>query len=207
MLFYSMYENEIWKPIEGYPKYEVSNYGRVASLDYMHTGKWHIMKGTKNPDGYLMVKIFDINGKPKRISIHRLVALTFIPNPNNYPCVNHKDEVKTNNHVDNLEWCTVKYNSNYGTLPQRKSAWMKGLKCTLGKKWNEETIQRMRDAKAKTVGKKVSQYTLDGEFIQTFSTSQEAGRITGCNARGIRACCGGKKMQKTCGGYIWKYAD
>ena len=110
---------EIWRPILGYEGvYEVSSYGRVRSLDRYdgrnHFIKGRIMKRSYCSNGYLSIDLC-LNGKIKKCLVHRLVALTFIPNPDNLPMVNHLDEDKTNNRVDNLEWCTAKYNINYGT--------------------------------------------------------------------------------------------
>lgn len=104
------YLNEIWKDIKGYEGlYQVSNFGRV-----MNVKKNKLVKQEIIHNGYVRVTLFN-NGKPKWFFIHRLVAIAFIPNPHNYPQINHKDENKLNNCVDNLEWCTAKYNSNYGT--------------------------------------------------------------------------------------------
>jgi hypothetical protein len=108
---------EIWHDIEGYENYQVSNMGRVKSLNYNHTGKEKIMKAKKDK-GYFRVQLYK-DGKPKFYSVHRLVATSFLPNPNNLSQVNHIDEDKSNNIVDNLEWCSAKYNSNYGTRIQR----------------------------------------------------------------------------------------
>lgn len=114
---------EIWKDVKGYEGlYQVSNLGRVKSLtgnkkNYGIYGK--ILKGINNRN-YLRVSLSK-NGKPKIISIHRLVAETFIPNPNNYPYINHKDENPSNNCVDNLEWCTPDYNTNYGSRNKKIS--------------------------------------------------------------------------------------
>ena len=114
---------EIWKPIEGYEGlYEVSNTGQVRSLDrYIKTcyeayklQKGKILNPGKNTNGYLQV-VLHCNGKCKTINVHKLVAQAFIPNTDNLPMINHKDEDKTNNNVDNLEWCTSKYNINYGS--------------------------------------------------------------------------------------------
>lgn len=105
---------EIWKDIEGYCGcYQVSNFGNVKSLNYMHTGREKILKVEKTKCGYLRV-IFCKDGKIKRFSVHRLVAQAFIPNPYNLPQVNHIDENKTNNIVSNLQWCSSQYNINYG---------------------------------------------------------------------------------------------
>ena len=113
-----MTEDEIWCPIKGYESlYEVSDQGRVRSLKF---GKERILKQLRTPKGYLTVGLYK-NGEDKRCYVHRLVAKTFIPNPDNLPEVNHKDENKTNNSVQNLEWCDQKYNINYGTRNDRCS--------------------------------------------------------------------------------------
>lgn len=113
-------KEEIWKDIEEYENlYQVSSIGRVKSLNYNHTtGKDRILKPAKDIYGYLYVSLCK-QGKIKTHRIHRLVAEAFIPNPNNFPQVNHKNEDKTNNYVSNLEWCDRKYNCNYGTRNKR----------------------------------------------------------------------------------------
>ena len=110
---------EIWKDIKGYEGlYKVSSEGRIKSLNYNHTCKEQILKPGSNKKGYLRVVLCK-KGKFKTFLIHRLVSASFIPNPDNLPEVNHKDEDKTNNNVSNLEWCNRKYNSNYGTRTER----------------------------------------------------------------------------------------
>ena len=100
---------EIWKDCKGYEgKYQVSNLGRVWSI-----GSQKYLKGSYNKDGYICVYLTAKNGKVKMERVHRLVALVFLDNPNNYTQVNHKDENKQNNCVDNLEWCNIKYNTTY----------------------------------------------------------------------------------------------
>lgn len=99
-------DGEIWRPISGYKNYQVSNYGRVKNA------KNQILKARRNGKGYLHLSLSK-NGKIKTFTVHRLVAKTFIPNPHNYPEINHIDENKENNFVENLEWCTTKYNVRY----------------------------------------------------------------------------------------------
>lgn len=108
---------EIWKDIPEYEGlYQISNLGRVR-----HINKYkHILYQKVDSYGYNAV-ILCKNGKIKYYRVHRLVGMSFIPNPNNYPFINHKDECKTNNIVDNLEWCDNKYNCNWGTRNKRIS--------------------------------------------------------------------------------------
>ena len=117
-----MIEKEEWRPVVGYEGlYQVRNTGQVRSLDkYDSLGVFWIGKllSKLKVGGYFMVKLRK-DGIQKMCLIHRLVAQSFIANPLNLPQVNHKDEDKTNNNVDNLEWCTAKYNSNYGTAIER----------------------------------------------------------------------------------------
>lgn len=109
---------EIWKDVVGYEGlYQVSNMGRVKSFcqsTKFHKQKEFILKPSLINTGYEVVTLYS-KEKRKKFQIHRLVATAFIPNPNNLPCVNHKDENKVNNCVSNLEWCTYQYNNNYGT--------------------------------------------------------------------------------------------
>lgn len=170
--------NEIWREIAGYEGlYKVSNMGRVMSLNYRHTGKVKVLKNRPEKDGYLVIN-FCYNGKIKTFKIHRLVAEAFIPNPDNLPQVNHKDEDKTNNCVENLEWCTNKYNSNYGTRKHRLS---------------------------ETHKISVSQFDKTGLLIKVYSSGITAQMETGINSSNITKCCRGKL--KTAGGYIWRYTN
>lgn len=132
---------EVWRDIPGYEGlYQVSNIGNIRSLNYMKTGKVKRLKPSIDKRGYKRVS-FSHKGKCKCYLVHRLVAQAFIPNPNNLPHVNHKDENPSNNCVWNLEWCTREYNMNYGTINERIS------KAKKGKKMSEEAKQKMSEAR------------------------------------------------------------
>lgn len=178
------FEFEEWRDIpEYFGLYQVSNLGRVRSLGNgnSNNSKERLLKQCKDKDGYLKVYLCK-DGKQKNFLVHRLVAIAFLPNPDNLPIINHKNEDKTDNRVENLEWCTAKYNTNYGTCRKRMS-------------------------KARTNGKRskpVAQYTLDGTLIGIYPSASEAAR-QGFNQGNVDYCCRGK--YKTSGGYIWKWAD
>lgn len=112
--------NEIWKPIEGFENYEVSNKGNVRNNNFHSTGKCKLIAQTPDNRGYPKVSLFK-NNKRKCFMVHRLVAQAFIPNPDNLETVNHKDEVKTNNCVENLEWMSDLDNKRYGTGIARRA--------------------------------------------------------------------------------------
>ena len=191
-----MTDIEIWRtavyngePYEGL--YQVSNLGRILSLNYNHTGKPKLMNPGTYTNGYLVV-CFSKNRKEKTCKVHRLVAEAFLPNPENLPQVNHIDENKTNNFVflnedgtvnkekSNLEWKTPKENSNHGTRNERIS-------------------------KANTNGKlskPVLQLSLTGELIREWPSTAECGR-NGFSSGNISQCCNGK--QKTHKGFRWEY--
>lgn len=115
-------KEEIWKDIEDYEGlYQVSSFGKIKSLPRNTTiKKARILKPSIDKDGYYKVPLSK-NGIIKRCFVHRLVAQTFLENKNNYPVVNHKDENKQNNNVDNLEFCSIKYNTNYNGANFRRA--------------------------------------------------------------------------------------
>ena len=166
----------------GYPNYTITDDGRVFSLNYHNTGKKKEIKQIKNTFGYNVIDLCRGVDR-KQFRLHRLVALAFIPNPDNLPQVNHKDENKQNNNVSNLEWCDSKYNNNYGTRTKRLS---------------ETQLNRKDQSKA------VKQFTKDGVFIKEYPSMKEAERQTGFYQTAISSCCKGRYKQAY--GYIWRYA-
>lgn len=136
---------EIWKDIPGYEGYyQVSNCGRVKSLDRVKCDgirmKGRIKKTHYDDCGYELIQLRK-DGSYKHLSIHRLVASAFIPNPDNLPQVNHKDEVRNHNTVDNLEWCTVEYNQNYGHRKKRASINSTGVNNSRAKLTEKDVLE------------------------------------------------------------------
>ena len=173
--------------------YKVSNLGKILSLNYRNTGKADLMTPSDNGHGYFQVGLRK-NGETNWCLVHRLVAETFLPNPENKPEVNHKDEDKTNNFVflnedgsvdkekSNLEWSTPKENSNHGTR-----------------------IERI--AKANTNGKcskKVIQLSLSGDFIKEWPSIMECARNGFAHSHVAECCRGERKSHK---GFLWMFAD
>lgn len=135
--------------------------------------------------GYLCVTL-NIDGKIVQRSVHRLVAQAYIPNPNNYPMVNHKDENPQNNHKDNLEWCDAKYNNNYGNRILKMSI----------KQRNRSDCSRA-----------VLQFGKDGNFIARYPSTAEVERQLKIRNSQISGVCNHRPSYHTAGGYIWKYED
>lgn len=180
-------EQEIWKDIPGYEGlYQVSNLGKVKRLPigkqwpYRQTHN-NIRKQRLSTSGYLRVNLSK-NNKVKWYNVHRLVALAFIPNPDNLPIINHKDENKTNNCVENLEWCTTIYNVNYGTARERQKETRR----------NNPNDKIVRQKVGEGNGKRVRQYTPDGVFIAEYASAMEASRATGVHDSQIRRHCKGQ---------------
>lgn len=174
--------NEIWKDIPEYEElYQVSNLGRVRSLDRIVTrkdGRKQLCKGKllspcKLRWGYLGVNLSK-NNKGLTKKVHRLVAKTFLNNSFNLLDVNHIDEDKTNNRLNNLEWCSREYNVNYGTRNEK-------------------------------ISKPVIMCNLDGNELKEFKSTRSAGRYLNDESKcsGISNCCNGKR--KSAYGYLWKY--
>jgi hypothetical protein len=189
-----MEEIEIWTPIEGFERFELSNLGKVKNTNWRNTGKVVITEGSPDSKDYNIFTAW--KGKErKNFKIHRLVGEYYLPNPLNLPQINHKiegpegkkinrvifnEDMTINYEKTTIEWCDPKYNTNYGTRNERA-----GKTSTNGKQ-----------------SKPVLQFTLEGEFIQEWPSTNECGR-NGFDQSAVSACCRGK--YKTYKGYIWKY--
>jgi len=189
--------DEKWVPVRGYDElYMVSNLGKVKSLDRI-VPKWDGVRSVKGRllagnrwSGYPRVALSK-NGVTRYYSVHRLVASAFIPNPENLPEINHKDESRDNNRADNLEWCDRKYNVNYGTCPER-----------IGRHSGESRL-----------GKPMPKGENSKKCIPVFCVTtgeRFAGAICAARKYGLRGgnitnCCRGRA--KTCGGKEWRYTD
>lgn len=170
----SLYNNEeIWKPIADFTGYEVSNRGRIRSY---RRGKARYLHLIEAKDHYLRAQLYVGKKIKHSIAVSRLVAIAFIPNPLNLEQVNHINENVKDNRVENLEWCSPKYNSNYGTRAKRI---------------------------ADKLSKPVLQYARDGTFIRRFNSASEAAREINTAATSISAVCRGEHY--THKNFVWKY--
>lgn len=171
----------------------MSNCGRVKSVEHViirRNGsprpiREKLIHSSMLPNGYLHVTLYK-DCKQKHFHVHRLVAKAFIPNPNNLPEINHKDEYKTNNHVDNLEWCDRKYNVNYGTTKERM------------------ILTQIKNGYG---GKTVLQFSLDGMFLNEYPSVAVASRALNIRAAGISSCCHNRKNYTQSGGFQWKFKN
>ena len=182
---------ETWKDIAGYEGlYQVSDFGDVRSLNYLHTGQMRVLKPVKNrKNGYLRVRLYK-EGKAKFHYVHRLIITTFIENPNNLPEINHIDENKENNKVCsgmvNLEWCSHVYNINHGTRNERIAEARRGV-------YNNPKLSDI-----------VLQMTLDYVLVKEWPSTRECGR-NGFNQSCVSKCCRNEygKQGNVYKGYRW----
>lgn len=175
---------EVWKPVRLIKNgieipnfYEVSNLGRVRRGVYGRFRGVRMRSIARNEKGYRQVT-FRINEVYYLCKVHRLVALSFIPNPHNLPCINHKDETPGNDWASNLEWCTQKYNCNYGGHNRRMSL-----------------------SKSQAVRK----YSLDGSFVSEYSSGVRAASLHSCTKSVISLCC--MRAVRIAVGFVWRATD
>lgn len=168
----------MWKPVCNFPNYEVSSNGEVRSTNYNHTGVCKILKPSISSNGYYGV-ILVKEGRRFYRAVHRLVAEAFLPNTNNLPYINHRDENKLNNKASNLEWCTAKCNIRYGSCIDRRA--------------NKQKVTR---------GNPIISIDNNGNEVKYIS-AKEASRITGINQGSISKCCKGER--RIAGGFRWRY--
>lgn len=217
------FDGELWKDIEGYDGiYQVSNYGRIKSLerDVMRCDgrSFHFTQRIlkyKKARGYNCVGLSDGNVTKYR-RVHRLVGFAFVPNPEDWPQMNHKDENPHNNMASNLEWCTQKYNVNYGNHNKKLSESkkqkfkkdaefaerMRRIAAEIHKKESWKIAQR-KSQRMNSKCKVVVQLSLDGRLIEKYHSLSEASRRTGIHAQNIGQVC--LKRKKQSGGFRWEY--
>jgi len=195
------FEGEEWKPVKGFEGlYEVSNYGRIKFLS--RSGRTDFIKriiSSKTRCNYWRVSIYH-NGICKQYAVHRLVAIAFIPNPNNLPQVNHKDENKLNPIASNLEWCDQKYNSRYGTMPERMRRHM------IRRRNEGYNIPKVVGGRGGIGGRKpitIYQYRTDGEYISSYKSQKEACKANNISTSNINDALKGRVG--TAGGFVWSY--
>ena len=187
-------EEEIWKPIKGYEGlYEISNLGRVKSLNYRKTGKEKILKNIERSNGYLMVNLY-VKGKCKKFSVHRLVAETFIPNPEGKPCIDHINTIRNDNRVENLRWVTHEENNNNPLTKKKHSENHTGEKHPMYGRIGEKNPN----------SKPVVQIDPNtNEVIKVWGSTTEAERQSGFDNGNVSKCCNGKR--KTHKGWCWMF--
>lgn len=175
-----------WRTIREFPDYEVSDSGLV----YSHKSRREL-RPLKQPNGYMSVELFNKEGS-KRVLVHRLVALAFIPNTDELPQVNHINEDKTDNRVENLEWVTAKQNMQHGTREARRMA------------HTDYTTQKRKDA-LKQNRRKVWRKVKNLDTGEVFDNERLAAKHYGISNSHIGECCRGQRY-KTVGGYRWAFA-
>lgn len=209
---------ELWRPVVGFEgRYEVSSHGRVRGLTrntrtigggFNRVVHARIMNPSIERAGknlvYHRIKLCDGKGGGKRDSVSRLVAIAFLPNPNNLPCVDHICGTDGGDGVWNLRWCTYKENSNFELAKKHQSEAACGEKNSQYGKPGYWTGKR---GSLHNGAKKVAQFTRDGIIINTFGSIADAHYETGVGRSSISRCCAGNPKYTTAGGFVWKYVD
>lgn len=192
-------EKEIWKEIEGFDNYQISNLCRVKNIKFNR-----LVKPLLDNRGYIMVNLYK-EGKMKRLSLHRLIAIAFIPNPENKPCIDHINTDRSDNRIENLRWCTQKENHNNPLSLINHSKAAKGRIVSEEQKKNQSEKMKGRYKGNKWGSKKIIQLTLDGNFVREWESIKDAADSLGVSSPAIWNCLNGKSQVKSIKGYKWKY--
>ena len=187
-----MWIDDKWVVCEDYPSYMINTKGEIKSLLTNKT-----LKPSKHKSGYMHVGLRR-DGVSKTVKVHRLLAKAFIPNPENKPHVDHINGVRDDNRLENLRWCTNQENQSF------ELARLNNSKALTGRKQSPEAVAKRANTLQKSIGKRIEQYTLDGEYIKTFNSANEIQRQLGIWSAGVLKCCDGKFASSK--GFIWKYA-
>lgn len=194
-------DEEVWKPVVGYEGlYEVSSKGRVRSLPFKHSN-CKVLKLTQRNNGYLFLTLSK-NRVQKPHSVHRLVAMAFIPNPDNKPTVNHKNEIRTDNRVENLEWATYYEQNHYGTHLQKAKS---SLKRTYNTPQMKEmlSLRQKKNKSGAACGKRIVQLDKSFNFVNTWNSITQAATTLCISQSSISMCLTGKTTSSH--GYLWIY--
>lgn len=207
----------IWKNIIGFEGlYQINNIGQVKSLNYHRQGHEQIIKLDLTNSGYYRAQLCK-NGVVFRFLVERLVAQAFLPNPNNYPVVNHKDRNSQNNFIwvnddnsinyekSNLEWCSVKYNNHYDGAYKRRVQTRRDNDNYFVPDEIRKSISNKLKGNHNSPTKAVVQLSDDGKIISIYPSGKEASIITGISRSHICNVCKGKRDKA--GGYKWRYAS
>lgn len=204
--------NEEWRDIVGYEgKYQISSLGRLSMYGVYRDGRKYasrIKKTRLDTGGYEYAILTDFSGKTKTWKIHRLVAITFIPNPNKYPCVDHIDGDRRNNRTVNLRWATYSMNANNPITRDRLSKALKRY-CSqdfVRERHRENALkpQNMQARRTKII-RTVYRLDKNGSFIKEFKSITEAANSVNGNVTSITRAC--RNRRPTAYGYKWKYKE
>lgn len=192
-------EEEIWKDIEGFDNYQISNLCRVKNVKFNR-----FIKPLLGKHGYLCVNLYK-DGKLKHLLLHRLLAIAFIPNPENKPCIDHINTDRTDNRIENLRWTTQKENHNNPLSLINHANAARGRVVSEEQKKRQSEKMKGRYKGNKWGSKKIIQLTLDGNFIREWDSIKDAADSFGVSSSAIWNCLNCKCQVKSIKGFVWKY--